>query len=644
MTEAGAKTTWRALIWAGSVGVVLADSSIVTLALPDVLAEFDTTVFGVSWVLTAFNLILAAAIIPAARLARPSPAPYWATGLVIFAIASAGCAFAPSIGLLLLLRCLQALAGAVILASAIELIAAERGSHARAGAAWGAAGTAGLALGPALGGALTELLSWESIFLLQVPLVIGVVAAFGVGRRPSIAVAEPPLSQGTRRERSAELSLALLSAGLTGALFLLVILLTEGWGLSPLEAAAVVSAMPATILAIRALPGGTSSSLAVAGALATTAGLAALGLLPSAEPLATLPPQVLIGAGLALSIPVLTARALRHDDALGRRSVETIAARHAGIVIGIVLLTPLLSSQLETQHAAATAAGTSVLLDADLEPTTKIDLGIAIGDSVVEADGRLPDIRPAFAEVAVSVPAAEASRLQLVEADLREEIDRAATHAFMWPFLGTALFALLAVAPMLAGTGRRGAGGPATWLATGSGAVLVATYATLGGGAYKPLQVADPCLTRPIDLLESRGLLEGLGFSGLDGAACELGVSREALTIALADQSSRAELADGLGLSEDQVEAAVRAALLRAIDDAEAADKIGGIAATLLRAGAERAPVGIVIDLLEAAPGDDPFETIVRIVEGELGIDDVIQLPELPSLPGLPELELPDLP
>ena len=65
----------RQLIWALSVGVVLADSSIVTLALPDVLAEYDTTVFGVSWVLTAYNIVLAASILPVVRLTRRTHRP-----------------------------------------------------------------------------------------------------------------------------------------------------------------------------------------------------------------------------------------------------------------------------------------------------------------------------------------------------------------------------------------------------------------------------------------------------------------------------------------------------------------------------------------------------------------------------------------
>ena len=144
-------------LWAGTLGVVLADSSVVTLALPDVLREYDTTVFGVSWVLTSFNLVLALAILPAARFAQHRPARTWALGLVVFGAASLACALSPSIAALIAARCVQALGGAGVIAGAIELLARATGSHAAAAARWGTAGLAGLALGPAIGGVLTDL-------------------------------------------------------------------------------------------------------------------------------------------------------------------------------------------------------------------------------------------------------------------------------------------------------------------------------------------------------------------------------------------------------------------------------------------------------------------------------------------------------
>ena len=433
----------RTLAWALSVGVVLADSSIVTLALPEVLREYDTSVFGVSWVLTAYNVVLAALIIPAARLARVRPERLWGGGLLVFSSASLACALSPDVGLLIAARCAQAVGGAATLAGAIELLARDRGSHRAAAKLWGAAGTVGLAIGPALGGVLTELFSWQAIFLLQTPLVFLLFAA----RRPDSV---PEARAGGEPDRRPEIALGLLSAGLTGALFLLVVLLTEGWGLSPIEAAAVVSLMPLAALIAGRIPlrPHTSGPLAVAGAISIAGGLAALGLLPGASADLTVAPQILIGAGLALTLPVLTSAALGGRDPDGARAAETLAARHAGIVAGILLLTPILSLQIGAQHDAGRDASTALLLDSPLPPQTKIEIGAGVAAQISAAEGQLPELRPTFAALEADADAEDRPALGALEAGIDDQLERAATHAFSLPFLGAALFAALALIPM----------------------------------------------------------------------------------------------------------------------------------------------------------------------------------------------------
>ena len=161
-----------------------------------------------------------------------------------------------------------------------------------------------MAIGPAFGGLLTEALSWQSIFFIQLPLLL----LLPLARTPLQAPPEPgpdgPL------DANPEIGLAFLSAGLTGALFLLVILLTEGFALSPLEAAATVSAIPLATFSARLISRrvGPPRSAAMTGAIAVAGGLTALGLLPAASFGLTIPPQLLIGAGLALALPVLTER------------------------------------------------------------------------------------------------------------------------------------------------------------------------------------------------------------------------------------------------------------------------------------------------------------------------------------------------
>jgi MFS family permease len=429
----------REHVWAVMVGLVLADSSIVTLALPDILREFDTTVFGVSWVLTAFNLVLAVVIVPASRLARRLAPAVWMWGIALFAGASLVCAVAPSIGVLIAGRCVQALGGAAVIAGAIELLAGTRGSHRQAAPVWGTAGVVGLAVGPAAGGLLTEVFSWEAIFLIQLPVVVAALAAVGHASR---AVEPGPAG---RLELRPEVALGLLSAALTGALFLLVVMLIEGWRNSPLEAAAIVSVVPLATLAARVLTRGAEHTWAgiASGAILVAGGLAALGLLPGDAASWTLAPQLLIGAGIALTLPGLTERALSVRDPGGGRAAGTIAARHAGIVVGILLLTPIFSDQLTEQHRAAQRSGTAFLLDAPLPPETKIELARAIGEEIERAGGRLPELSAAFR--AVEPPAGMERQYGRLEAQLEEEVEKAATHAFSASFLLAGALALLSL-------------------------------------------------------------------------------------------------------------------------------------------------------------------------------------------------------
>src|SRR5205085_4752392 len=96
-----------------AVATVLADSSVVVLALPDLLASFDVSIERVSWVITAFNLVLAAAAVPAALAAtRAGAGRVTVVGLAGFAVASGVCAAAGSVDVLLAARCVQAVFGA----------------------------------------------------------------------------------------------------------------------------------------------------------------------------------------------------------------------------------------------------------------------------------------------------------------------------------------------------------------------------------------------------------------------------------------------------------------------------------------------------------------------------------------------------
>lgn len=132
--------------------------------------------------------------------------------------------------------------------------------------------------------------------------------------------------------------------------------------------------------------------------------------------------------------------------------------------------------------------------------------------------------------------------------------------------------------------------------------MLVTIYLALGGSSYEPTEVADPCAQR--EWREPSGIEESaqqFGLSALDGAACELGVSRETLAEAVATESSRESFAAAYGIEDAELEAAVRAGVLRAIDDAEQAGALNPIVADGLRLTGSRLPVDEGIALIEDA-------------------------------------------
>ena len=140
--------------------------------------------------------------------------------------------------------------------------------------------------------------------------------------------------------------------------------------------------------------------------------------------------------------------------------------------------------------------------------------------------------------------------------------------------------------------------------ALAASATLVVAYLVAGGGDYEPTAVADPCAPR--EWREPAGVeetAEQFALSALDGAACELHVSRETLAVALGTSESRAEFAAEYGIEDAELEAAVRAGLVRAIGDAERAGELDPLAAEGLRAVAARLPVDEGIALIEDATG-----------------------------------------
>ena len=447
-----AKRTGAVVALSLIVGVVLGDSGVVTLALPEILRDFGTTVGGVAWVLIAFNLVLAVGAVPAARLCvRGNPAVATVGGLIVFAAATTLCAVAPSLGVLIAARVIQAAGGGLVIVGSLELLVSASGSEGVGARRWAAAGVGGAALGPVAGGLLTWAFSWRSIFVVQIPVVL-VALPTALALRDRVVRHRADLDVSPDRPHVlANLALALLSAALTAALFLLVLLLVDGWRHSPAVAAVTVTAVPVAALGagplFRGLRRGTRSE-AVAGSVLIAGGLVGLALLPSARLAWTIAPQALVGFGLGLSVDSLTAAALRDRVPRALHGGWTIAARHAGVVVGLAILTPIFTTDLRHAETPAKEAIASLVLDARLPASTKLDLADRLGDRLNAESGRVPDLRPAFS--ALALPAPQAATAHALELALDDQLKRAATRAFRTAFLVAAGLALLALAPALA--------------------------------------------------------------------------------------------------------------------------------------------------------------------------------------------------
>ena len=433
-----------------TVALVLADSAVVTLALPDILRHLDASVGQVAWVLIAFNIVLGLGAVPTAMsFARAQPRILSAIGIAMFAGASAWCAVAGSIDVLIAARCVQALGGAFALVGCLELLVAEYGER-RGVAAWVTAGVIGTATGPFAGGLLTEAFSWQAIFVVQVPFaVLAVPAALAVR-------ADPEFTPDRHRPAvRSNLTLALLSAALTAALFLLVLLLVEGWRRSPGTAALTVSVVPVAALAARPLARllRPPAEVEVAvGCFLIAGGLVGLAVPPSAALAWTVAPQALVGLGLGLTVDRLTSQAMEMRLPRVRHAGWTIGARHVGVVVGLAILTPVFTADLRDAEVPAQEAITSLVLDAPLRPDDKIAVAQALGSELTGQQGQIPDLHRAFATLELE-PEERPAAAEL-ERDLDAQLERAATRAFRDSFLIGAGLAILALLTVVA-PGRR---------------------------------------------------------------------------------------------------------------------------------------------------------------------------------------------
>jgi len=162
--------------------VVFLDTTIVNVAFESISHSFHTTTDRLAWVLNAYSLVFAAALIPAGRLAdRYGRKRLFLIGISGFALMSALCGLAPNAGVLIGGRALQASFAALITPTSLALILPEFPPERRPFAigTWGSMGALAAALGPMIGALLTQYASWRWIFLINVP-ICAVIVFFGL--------------------------------------------------------------------------------------------------------------------------------------------------------------------------------------------------------------------------------------------------------------------------------------------------------------------------------------------------------------------------------------------------------------------------------------------------------------------------------
>jgi EmrB/QacA subfamily drug resistance transporter len=232
---------WTLLAVCLAIFMLLLDITIVNVALPSIRSDLHANFTDLQWVVDAYALALASVMLAVGSLADLlGRRLIFVTGLLVFITASLLCGLSGSPTMLNLARALQGIGGAMMFATSLALIAQEFAPNERGTAfgLWGATTGFAVAVGPVVGGALTEGIGWEWIFFVNVPIGLATAA---------MTLARVPKSERDPTSRIDWAGLATFSGGLFCLVFALIRGNDEGWGsgmiLGLLAASAVLLAV-----------------------------------------------------------------------------------------------------------------------------------------------------------------------------------------------------------------------------------------------------------------------------------------------------------------------------------------------------------------------------------------------------------------
>ncbi|HYJ70523.1 MAG TPA: MFS transporter [Nocardioidaceae bacterium] len=241
---------WLLLVTAAGSGLVLLESTVVNIALPDVGQDLDASMLELQWTVNAFTLALSALILIGGSLGdRFGRRRIYLMGLVWFGVASVLCGIAPSPEVLIAARVFQGIGGALIVPGSLALIQGSFDAEDRNRAVGWWAGISGVAgaAGPMLGGGLVDLAGWRWVFLVNVPLAVALAVALQAHVPESRDDERPPrfdlagaflgaaaLAGITYALTDPAASVATMSIGLAGLIALVAFLLVEQRSSAPM--------------------------------------------------------------------------------------------------------------------------------------------------------------------------------------------------------------------------------------------------------------------------------------------------------------------------------------------------------------------------------------------------------------------------
>jgi hypothetical protein len=328
----------------------------------------------------------------------------------------------------------------------------------------------------------------------------------------------------------------------------------------------------------RGLP---AAGAAAAGGVLAAAGLATLAFLPGARTALVVGGLALCGAGLGLAAQPLGRLALG-GPRLAHDAAWTVFFRHAGLVLALVAVTPLLVSALDTLERDAEAVVGEVVLRSTLPLTEKASVLSELSDAADRSEPSVPDVRATLAprEGADDAAAGVAERLT-------ERLHALVARAFREPFLLCAAFGLLSalLALGLGGGGARARAPAVAFVALALVAAGVGLAAELRLGALDdPVAGLDPCGAPSPGGEGLDATVERIALDSLAAAACELGASRAAVLRELAgDGPAR--------FRPERLEEAVRSSVDEALDAETDRGTLDGTIAGLLRGLLANAPL-----------------------------------------------------